>query len=75
MEPLKNAEEPTPLNNEGMIRPRLSKLEVQVIVYGLNLLTKQIEGSNEKAWIKRLSERFEHIQRGSKFLRPRRGKA
>lgn len=64
-----------PLKEEDMIRPRLSKLEVQVIASSLTLLMNRLNGTEDKKsleWIKRLSERFEHIQNGSKFLRPRR---
>ena len=68
-----------PIKKRNFIRPRLSMTEVEAITLSLGYAIRRLEDSNSddsngtKAveWVKRLHKRFEHLNNGSEFLRPR----
>jgi hypothetical protein len=71
------ATEPIDKKNKDILRPRLSRLEVQVISSSLTLLTNRLNGTKDEktsAWVEGLNKRFQRLAEGSKFLRPRRKK-
>jgi hypothetical protein len=67
-----------PLNKERMVRPRLDGLEVEAISYALSVWVKHLEAKPETkhdkatAWVRKLSQRFQHLEKQNKYLRPRR---
>lgn len=67
-----------PLNKNDILRPRLSKLEVEVITACIEHFINAFNGSKldrdsqqSLKRIKRLHKRFEYLSEGNKFLRPR----
>ena len=68
-----------PIKKRNFIRPRLSTTEIEVILLSLGYAIKRLEDSNSDdpkevkmvEWVKRLHKRFEHLNNGSEFLRPR----
>ena len=75
------ATEPIDKKNKDFLRPRLTRVEVEAIKLCLVFFIQRFNGSNLDAnaktlrWIKRLHLRFERLEQGNGFLRPRRGKA
>jgi len=67
-----------PLNKNDVLRPRLSRLEVEIITACTEHFINAFNGSKldrdsqqSLKRIKRLHERFKHLESGNKFLRVR----
>jgi len=68
-----------PIKKRNFIRPRLSMTEIEAIMLSLGYAIRRLEDSNSDdpkereivEWVKRLHKRFEHLNNGSEFLRPR----
>jgi hypothetical protein len=61
--------------NEKIVRPRLSIKEIGILALLLEDFVKQHEKLKDDkaiAWIKQLQRRFQRLEEGKGFLRPRR---